>query len=771
MDRSLLESLPRGGVTVKTSKGLIQLGVPMWTNKDAFLKYISQKGFSKPKEEIPHLIPTVFLLDPQYGPETTGLLSADFLQYMFFVTQETQFTLVAPDGATQERLGKFLDLSFQGPRDASLTEKVRSEYLFGTYGIPDLGREISEGFPAPPPEVLRKVSSLNSSGQFTHEGVTIKKLGPLVYVISDQGESLGRVDLRDFPIPQPDFRRDLEAAKDPSVQAIREKLLIEGRPGLLAIGTGHGFTPGEETSGFMIWNGGRAVLVDPPSSTLEFLYAYGIPLEAIDGIILTHGHTDHHGNAIPKLLRELPKVKVYSTPAIFEMLQKQYELALGSEGEGLQQWNFVPMYPQQFSQIIGLHFRPDYSFHSVPAIGFEIYDRPDVKTGKLVTLFTGDTFADFADVWKHVQPGPGGKAPLMDHERALSVMRHMALLFKTSQQNPPPVMLIEGGIAPIHIDPKKTRKLLDFAERYGVDTSRVRIYHIGEQPALDAGVTKWKPGPQGFLDLSSYYPFEPAGLEPFVLRVMEGLPLFNSLQAEVKQSLLRNGTLKRLNAGETLIQEGAQENGVYLMVDGEVEVLRSGQLITVRPSGLLGEGALYGEPRNATVKTTVPSVFLQMDATTLQRLVKETDLIETLRNIRELRKEAYAAVVQSPLRRLPDSTLDILFSIGKVRDYSPGEFLIQQGDASRDVYIIIDGKTFIFNREGSIDTVGSVGTMIGEMALIGNAPRMATVMAQGSVKALELPSAKLKDLMEQYPGIRIALRRTAESRNGDRPKI
>lgn len=492
-----LRALTRGGVMVKTSRGWLQLGVPMWTNKDAFEIFVQAGGGRLQREEVKQLLPTLYVFDLDYVARHDGLLPADFMQYMYFVTRGLETTLVTHDAPTARRLREFLDLSYLGPREADLTEQVLREYAPGAIAPPRMGEEIRRGFPAAEPESLRKIEHLNEAGEFAWGDVVVRKLNPGRYEILDGGASLGVVDLSTFPLPAP------PAAPRPSPTArdARRRVLREGRPALWPIGTGHGFTPREETSGFMIWNRGKAVIVDPPSSTLEYFRAMRLPLSAIDGVLLTHGHTDHYGNAVPQLRAALPQLKFYTTPTIFRMLQRQYAQALGELGG---EWNFSPIYPQSFSEVLGLHLRPEYSFHPVPTLGFEIYDRPDARRGRLVVSFTGDTFADHVDIWRHTQ-AQALEPPLLSVGRAQQILRHNALLMASKGQRPPPIFLIEGGVPPIHIPPARTRELLDQAEALGVDTSRVRVYHVAADAAAGARVPKWVAGEEGFFDLSEYF--------------------------------------------------------------------------------------------------------------------------------------------------------------------------------------------------------------------------------------------------------------------------
>ena len=71
--------------------------------------------------------------------------------------------------------------------------------------------------------------------------------------------------------------------------------------------------------------------------------------------------------------------------------------------------------------------------------------------------------------------------------------------------------------------------------------------------------------------------------------------------------------IKRFEAGKIVFNEGDTDTSVYILVEGNVEVLRGGERVAVIDVGdtFIGEiSALTGQPRSASVRTTKPSTML-----------------------------------------------------------------------------------------------------------------------------------------------------------------
>jgi CRP-like cAMP-binding protein len=97
------------------------------------------------------------------------------------------------------------------------------------------------------------------------------------------------------------------------------------------------------------------------------------------------------------------------------------------------------------------------------------------------------------------------------------------------------------------------------------------------------------------------------------IEVLRNQPFLEGARPEVLERLARAAQEKHFGPGEVIIEEGSTGRSMYLVVDGQVEIVRrqgDGELqIAKRGAGdLFGEmGALEARPRSATVRALEPT--------------------------------------------------------------------------------------------------------------------------------------------------------------------
>ena len=94
---------------------------------------------------------------------------------------------------------------------------------------------------------------------------------------------------------------------------------------------------------------------------------------------------------------------------------------------------------------------------------------------------------------------------------------------------------------------------------------------------------------------------------------------------------------------------------------------------------------------------------------------------------------------------------------GRVR---PGKNLMRQGDPADAAYLIIDGlaEVVLETPAGPI-VVATIGAneIVGEMGILGNAPRAATVRARDRVIALRIAKEPFMRMVREFPNMAVSI--------------
>lgn len=100
---------------------------------------------------------------------------------------------------------------------------------------------------------------------------------------------------------------------------------------------------------------------------------------------------------------------------------------------------------------------------------------------------------------------------------------------------------------------------------------------------------------------------------------------------------------------------------------------------------------------------------------------------------------------------LSDSQIATLASLAQVSSHEKEAVLVQEGEPANDLYIIMMGEVEVLKQEEKSQyfyriTALPIGAVIGEMSLIENIPRGATIRTTAPTAIISFPIAKLREL-------------------------
>ena len=143
------------------------------------------------------------------------------------------------------------------------------------------------------------------------------------------------------------------------------------------------------------------------------------------------------------------------------------------------------------------------------------------------------------------------------------------------------------------------------------------------------------------------------------------------------------------------------------------------------------------------------------------------DLLRGAKLTRRLRRlfETRGLWAEATDADLPLDTLLALAEAGRCRRFAPGEVILREGDPARHFYVVMRGHVEVLQGE-SARRFGTFarGYAFGEIGLLNETPRSATVRATDDVAVLELTERAFRDCLLNIPLAHYRLTRTRDQR-------
>jgi cAMP-dependent protein kinase regulator len=218
---------------------------------------------------------------------------------------------------------------------------------------------------------------------------------------------------------------------------------------------------------------------------------------------------------------------------------------------------------------------------------------------------------------------------------------------------------------------------------------------------------------------------------------------------------------KHYKKDDYIIKQGDSGDYVYIIEKGELiceKVFNKGDpptyLKTYKEGELFGELALlYNAPRAATIYAKTDCVLWALDRLTFNSIVKESAI-----NKREKYKKFLETI---PLLSTVESyELYSICDAIKTEKFEKNQYIIKEGEQGDKFFILDEGEAVATKENMNFKKQYIKGDYFGELALLRNAPRAASVMAVTDCKVLTLDRPAFKRLLGPLEDI---LKRNSEA--------
>ena len=224
--------------------------------------------------------------------------------------------------------------------------------------------------------------------------------------------------------------------------------------------------------------------------------------------------------------------------------------------------------------------------------------------------------------------------------------------------------------------------------------------------------------------------------------MIDGSAMFGDVPADVLSDLAGRVDLRGFPAGKPVFRQGDRPDAFYLVRSGILEVVEedpeTGKERVIRTlvrGDTFGElGLIDGGPRTATVRPVQDAQLFEVDESTFDRLladmVKVPDFEPTLQQAAALRAlPAFAS--------LGSTEIALILDHGRWVSVAPGEVVVEQGQPGDGFYVIGSGQVEVI-RDGQVVNTQGPGDHFGEIALLMDVPRTATVIAKTPTQVFRL---------------------------------
>ena len=234
-------------------------------------------------------------------------------------------------------------------------------------------------------------------------------------------------------------------------------------------------------------------------------------------------------------------------------------------------------------------------------------------------------------------------------------------------------------------------------------------------------------------------------------QIQENVPLLSHMSALQFREFMIDSTIHRIQPGEVIFNRNEYTNSVFSIVEGRVNIQINpenlNEFVTLKQGSFFGEmGLIAGRRRTATVVAERECFLVETPRRAMLRLISSVPgakkVLDTAAIYRQIQTHLAPNIEKELLKEIVETA--------SVENLSAGERLIQEGEESNHVYIIRTGSMTVSKIIGGRSVILSYipsGNYVGEMALLNNEPRSATITATVASEVIKIDAKAFRDLL------------------------
>ncbi len=165
----------------------------------------------------------------------------------------------------------------------------------------------------------------------------------------------------------------------------------------------------------------------------------------------------------------------------------------------------------------------------------------------------------------------------------------------------------------------------------------------------------------------------------------------------------------------------------------------------------------------AIIPKTETSLIKKLAKSDPDELVRETanytlarETMKTLKTLPMLERILFLQKIPLFAEMVPED-LKKVASVATEKFFANGAYLAKKGDAGHEMFIIISGEVQVLTEKGEQLAVNKAGDYTGEMSILSNDPRSASLLAKGDVRVLSIGQKEFQEILRERPDASLAV--------------
>jgi CRP-like cAMP-binding protein/thioredoxin reductase/Fe-S-cluster-containing hydrogenase component 2 len=247
-------------------------------------------------------------------------------------------------------------------------------------------------------------------------------------------------------------------------------------------------------------------------------------------------------------------------------------------------------------------------------------------------------------------------------------------------------------------------------------------------------------------------------VEAALQKIQQSVRLLSHITPLQLREFMLDSDIRTPAAGEPVFERNDYTNTFFVILDGEVRIqVSKDKTVALTQGQFFGEMSLIsGRRRNATVLAGANCVLIETPRRSMNRLINSVEAVK-----REIDLVFIARAIQS--RFAAEATADQIAEVvetATLQKFRAGDVVFSEGETGDCLHLVRVGSLTISRNIGGREVVLSyvaAGNYVGEMALLGDSRRSATVRAAIATETIRLDGAAFKKLLDKNPVLRLKL--------------